>query len=78
MNLALPPDSEWGDIAALTGDDSWLPDHIRDVYTRLERNHYVPEGTPGYGFDGWLDVSFTSHPRLVRAHANSSLAVRPE
>jgi choline dehydrogenase len=60
MNMALPPDSDWTEIATLTGDDSWLPDNIRDIYTRLENNHYMPEGTPGYGFDGWLGVSTSS------------------
>jgi choline dehydrogenase len=66
MNMALPPDSEWEMIASLTGDDTWLPESIRDIFVRLERNHYLPEGTPDYGFSGWLDVSLSlSLPALV-------------
>lgn len=72
MNMALPPDSEWRDIAALTGDHTWMPDSIRSVYARLERNTYMPEGTAGYGFDGWLAVRANKLSHFANAFHQST------
>lgn len=55
--LALPPDNDWEHIAELTGDDSWRAENMRKYFKRLEDNHYLPEGTEGHGFSGWLGVS---------------------
>ncbi|KAF7560563.1 hypothetical protein G7046_g3583 [Stylonectria norvegica] len=54
MINVLPPDNTWNDIANLTGDDSWSAQNMRKYFEQLERNHYLPRGTPGHGFDGWL------------------------
>lgn len=59
MNFLLPPDNEWRNIAELTGDDSWLPEKMREHFTALERNGYVAPDTPGHGFDGYISVSPT-------------------
>jgi choline dehydrogenase len=56
MNFLLPPDDEWKRIADLTGDDSWLPDNMRQYFMELERNRFVEEGTLGHGFDGYISV----------------------
>lgn len=56
MNMALPPDEEWQIIANLTGDDSWVPSNMRTYFEELERNLYMPENTPGHGFDGYIPV----------------------
>jgi choline dehydrogenase len=30
---------------------------MRQIFQRIERNHYLPPGTPGHGFDGYLDTN---------------------
>ncbi|KAI0539816.1 GMC oxidoreductase [Xylaria digitata] len=69
----LPHDSDWEYIAEMTGDESWAPEKMRRYYERLERCHYLPKGTPGHGFDGWLEidrsdpVAVTSNEPIVRS-----------
>ncbi|CAH0045274.1 unnamed protein product [Clonostachys solani] len=72
MNFALPPDNDWKYIAELTGDDSWLPESMRQIYIDLERAHSVPPGTPGRGFDGYIssnlnNVSYVTNTTHVAA-----------
>ena len=55
-----PHDSDWDYIANLTGDDSWAAPSMRQYFERLERNEYLPQGTAGHGFDGWLGISTAS------------------
>ena len=55
----LPPDEDWEYIASATNDPSWDPRQMRDYYRRLERCQFLPEGSPGHGFNGWLE---TNHP----------------
>ncbi|EON63564.1 hypothetical protein W97_02792 [Coniosporium apollinis CBS 100218] len=38
---------------------------MRRYFERLERNEYLPEGTAGHGFDGWLGVSTASTATLL-------------
>lgn len=57
MNFALPPDSDWDDIAELTGDETWNSENMRRYYIEVENCTYVPEGTAGHGFDGYVAVS---------------------
>lgn len=33
---------------------------MRQYFTRLENDHSVPQGTPGHGFDGFLDITVNS------------------
>ncbi|KAG5757947.1 hypothetical protein H9Q72_013910 [Fusarium xylarioides] len=54
MNFAWCPDNEWDYIANLTGDASWGHEHMRRHLMNIENCTYVPEGTPGHGFDGYL------------------------
>ena len=56
MNFAWAPDNEWDYIANLTGDASWGHQEMRRHLMTLENCTYVPAGTPGKGFDGWLEV----------------------
>lgn len=57
MNFAWAPDNEWDYIANLTGDASWGHEHMRRHLMELENCTYVPQGTPGHGFDGYITVS---------------------
>jgi choline dehydrogenase len=54
MNFIWSPDNEWDYIANLTGDETWGHEHMRRHLMNLENCTYVPEGTPGHGFDGYL------------------------
>ncbi|KAF2137208.1 GMC oxidoreductase [Aplosporella prunicola CBS 121167] len=53
----LPNDEDWNFIADSTGDESWTAENMRKYLVRLERNLYLPRGTPGHGFDGWLNTT---------------------
>lgn len=56
--VAVYPDQiDFDSIATLTGDKSWENSNMRDYFVKLERNHYLLPGTPGHGFDGWLDTA---------------------
>ncbi|KAI1352303.1 hypothetical protein F5Y01DRAFT_324532 [Xylaria sp. FL0043] len=68
----LPHDSDWEYIVKMTGDESWAPEKMRKYYERVERCHYLPKGTPGHGFDGWLETD-TSDPVTI---ASSEAIVR--
>ncbi|KAL3471081.1 hypothetical protein BJX99DRAFT_267017 [Aspergillus californicus] len=50
----LPSDSDWEHISNITGDSSWSPSYMRSLFVKLELNQYLPRGTPGHGFDGYL------------------------
>jgi choline dehydrogenase len=52
----LPHDSDWQHIVDITGDESWNPKQMRHYFEHLERCRYLPKGTPGHGFDGWLET----------------------
>lgn len=58
-----PHESDWDEIAKLTGDDSWKPDAMREHFRNLERCQYRirpaheddPSRNPtAHGFRGWL------------------------
>ncbi|PYH93238.1 choline dehydrogenase [Aspergillus ellipticus CBS 707.79] len=51
-----PHQSDFEYIANLTHDPSWSPAHIRQYFTRLENNHYLPPSYPGHGHSGWLST----------------------
>ncbi|KAK7421136.1 hypothetical protein QQZ08_010066 [Neonectria magnoliae] len=71
MNFALPPDSDWDYIAELTGDESWSAVKMRQHYIEVENCTYVPKGTPGHGFKGFVssnqnNISYiTDRPGVV-------------
>jgi choline dehydrogenase len=56
MNFLWSPDNEWDYIASLTGDDSWGHEHMRRHLQNVENCTYVPVGTPGHGFEGYVVV----------------------
>lgn len=64
MNFIWSPDNEWDYIANLTGDETWGHEHMRRHLMNLENCTYVPEGTPGHGFDGYLVVSNPALPSV--------------
>lgn len=69
MVTIYPHESDWANIAALTGDDSWSPESMREIFERLEDWRGVdPEPLPGdteperdrkagHGRSGWLTTT---------------------
>jgi choline dehydrogenase len=49
--------SDWDNIAALTGDTSWRSEQMNGYFERVERCQYraiLPGNPSGHGFGGWL------------------------
>ncbi|KAK4184741.1 GMC oxidoreductase [Podospora australis] len=67
-----PQNSFWDNIATITGDRSWSHESMRKYFVQFENNTHLPPGTPGHGFDGWLQ---TSTPDLNRIYPNTSAAL---
>ncbi|KAJ4855949.1 GMC oxidoreductase domain-containing protein [Trichoderma breve] len=57
MITTTPQDSDWETVASITGDNSWNPDSMRQYWERVEDSLYLPNGTSGHGFNGWLETS---------------------
>ncbi|RDA88600.1 hypothetical protein CP532_5876 [Ophiocordyceps camponoti-leonardi (nom. inval.)] len=55
-----PEESDWDDIAKITGDQSWTAARMRKYFENLERCRYVPHSLVGHGFHGWLTTSVAS------------------
>ncbi|KAH9203884.1 hypothetical protein DL95DRAFT_499884 [Leptodontidium sp. 2 PMI_412] len=53
----LPANSDWDYIKNITGDASWDAAHMGGLFVKLEKNTYLPRGTPGHGFDGYLETA---------------------
>ena len=68
MILLYPHNSDWDNIAAITGDASWSSDNMRRYFTRLERCEYVSriDAASRHGFDGWLATNVADPLLMVR------------
>jgi choline dehydrogenase len=68
MILVYPHNSDWDQIAALTGDASWASDNMRAYFERIERCEYVPLPDAGarHGADGWLATNIADPGLVVR------------
>lgn len=73
MITVLPQDSDWDNIAAITGDSSWRASEMHRFWVRAEQCKYVkrpsnfgskPDAAHGHGFDGWLPTN-DADPRLL-------------
>ena len=67
MITVYPHESDWDDIAGMTGDDSWRAGNMRRYFERLENCTYADPGDAGrsgHGFSGWLSTSLVD-PRLA-------------
>ncbi|GAP83034.1 putative choline dehydrogenase [Rosellinia necatrix] len=52
----LPSDSDWNYVYELTGDATWKAENMRNIFTKIEHNNYMPKGTAGHGFDGFFQT----------------------
>ncbi len=75
MITIYPHESDWANIASITGDSSWAPESMRTYFERLERNRYLPNGVVGHGFDGWLETSLTDLNLVIKDQKLISLVV---
>ncbi|KAK4078124.1 CAZyme family AA3 [Trichoderma aggressivum f. europaeum] len=57
MITTTPQASDWETVESITGDNSWSPDLMKQYWERAEDNLYLPNGTSGHGFNGWLETS---------------------
>ncbi|KAK4209903.1 putative GMC oxidoreductase [Rhypophila decipiens] len=69
----LPSRSYWDSIGRLTGDRSWNADNIRNIFKRIEDNHYLPPGTPGHGFNGYFDTNGNNGTIWERAPGTTAI-----
>lgn len=76
MVAVLPPASEWDHIAKVTGDKTWSFDHIQPLWERLERCAYLPPGTPGHGFKGYLETNVPDESTVTPAQPVITEAVK--
>ncbi|KAL3420537.1 alcohol dehydrogenase [Phlyctema vagabunda] len=75
MITIYPHESDWTNIATITGDDSWAPKKMRTYFQRLEKNRYIPSSIIGHGFDGWLETSLTDLRLLAEDLKLTSLVI---
>lgn len=76
MVAVLPPASEWDHIAKVTGDKTWGFEHIQPLWERLERCAYLPPGTPGHGFKGYLETNVPHKSTVTAAKPVTDEAVK--
>ncbi|KAI3337646.1 GMC oxidoreductase [Xylariaceae sp. AK1471] len=60
MCVWLPSDSDWNYVYELTGDATWKAENMRNIFTKIEHNNYMPKDTAGHGFDGFFQTSMGS------------------
>lgn len=79
MITVYPHNSDWDQIAALTGDQSWLSGNMRKYFERLERCNYRPGlkilnrmlrwNPTRHGFRGWLPTNVANPLLILRDRA---------
>jgi choline dehydrogenase len=57
MVWVYPHDDDWEAIAETTGDPSWRPRRMREIFERIERCEYCQQMQPGHGFNGYMPTS---------------------
>ncbi|PSN75099.1 alcohol oxidase [Corynespora cassiicola Philippines] len=76
-SISLPADVDWQDIVDITGDDSWSTANMRQYLIRLERCHYLVNGSnPTHGFNGYIDTSLGDVSWAYNATPAAELALR--
>jgi len=48
---------------------------LREAFIRLENDHSVPKGTPGHGFEGYLDITLNS-PELLENSTEAQVVLK--
>jgi choline dehydrogenase-like flavoprotein len=75
MILVCPHDSDWNELADLTGDASWRAERMRTYFERLENCQYRPyerllntlgQNPSRHGWDGWLQTEHAIPRAAIR------------
>jgi choline dehydrogenase len=54
-----PHQSDFQNVADITGDDSWAPKNMRKYFEKLENNNYLAVDIgSGHGHKGWLGIEY--------------------
>lgn len=67
---SLPPDGDWDIVVNRTGDESWSATNMRQHLINIEKNEWLPRGTPGHGYDGWLRINVQNNSWLANPPNN--------
>jgi len=76
-----PHQSDFENIASITGDSSWSPENMRKYFVKLENNMHLLPGAEGHGYNGWLGTSYapidivTSDPQLLSLVGGAAFAL---
>ncbi|KAI1815089.1 GMC oxidoreductase [Poronia punctata] len=52
----LPSNSDWDYVYELTGDATWKAENMHKIFTKIEHNNYMPNGTANHGFSGFFQT----------------------
>ncbi len=55
--MMYPLEQDWSDLVTITGDSSWSAAKMRAYFQKVEQCQYMPRGSAGHGFDGWLPTN---------------------
>ncbi|HEY2906444.1 MAG TPA: GMC family oxidoreductase, partial [Vicinamibacterales bacterium] len=84
MILVCPSNSDWDELADLTGDPSWRSDRMRTYFERLENCRHRPFerflskfgiNPSRHGWAGWLDTERTDPAMVLKDRSLGSLIV---
>jgi choline dehydrogenase len=79
-----PHQSDFNNVATITGDDSWSASNMRKYFSKLEDNHYLLPGAEGHGNDGWLGTEYSpidivlTDPKLLSIVTGATFALGNE
>jgi choline dehydrogenase len=61
MVSVYPHEMDWKLIEQLTGDQSWSPENMRQVFVRMEKSNYASGSKEsGHGEKGWLNINLVN------------------
>ena len=75
MIMVHPWESDFDNIASITGNSSWSAQTMRQYFVRLERNQYLPSSVVGHGYSGWLHITVTALTLVAEDLKLASLVV---
>ena len=77
MVTIYPHNSDWDQIADITGDESWRSDNMRSYFERMERCEYVDSADTEsrHGVDGWLTTNVADPGLIVQDKVLKKLVV---
>jgi choline dehydrogenase len=75
MIVIYPHNSDWDNIAEITGDRSWASAEMRRYFERLERCEYPAAAGSRHGFNGWLPTNVADPTLMFRDTFLTTLAL---